>query len=352
MENKRISIIIPIFNGALTIQRCVNSILAQDYPNVEIILVNDGSQDDTLNVCRRLKLRYSNIKLLSQKNMGVSIARNNGIRYATGDYVCFADSDDEYLDGAFQAAIDLCKDDSPDMIIGRVQLANDSSLEGENGNSNLSRKYVNDELFNLKRWVMERDSLFLGSVNQNYVDSMNTFRMGSVCAKFFKRKLLERVSFRPSLGMSEDLVFIYEIMGLVNEVFVTNAAWYSYTNNGISLTHVKYSRTIIKDNLSLSKVLLSFKKDFDSEFEQFMYLKVIRCYWESIVRGISSDEHITLIEKFKSLHRLNNIDEYRYAFKKMNINNCKGIKNMVICLFGKCHLSIFLLFFARYFRKE
>lgn len=160
MENKRISIIIPIFNGALTIQRCVNSILAQDYPNVEIILVNDGSQDDTLNVCRRLKLRYSNIKLLSQKNMGVSIARNNGIRYATGDYVCFADSDDEYLDGAFQAAIDLCKDDSPDMIIGRVQLANDSSLEGENGNSNLSRKYVNDELFNLKRWVMERDSLF------------------------------------------------------------------------------------------------------------------------------------------------------------------------------------------------
>lgn len=89
----KISFVIPVYNASRFIRRCVTSILEQDYSNIELILVNDGSSDDSASICNELSLNH-NIKVIHQKNKGASTARNVGLSLATGDYVWFVDADD------------------------------------------------------------------------------------------------------------------------------------------------------------------------------------------------------------------------------------------------------------------
>ena len=98
--NPKISVIIPVYNAAEYIKRCIDSILAQNYSNLEIICINDGSTDKSLSVLQNLAQTNSCIKVISQENSGVPRARNIGIENATGEYISFIDADDTF-NGAF-----------------------------------------------------------------------------------------------------------------------------------------------------------------------------------------------------------------------------------------------------------
>ena len=94
MLNKKISIIIPVYNAEKYLKCCLDSILNQSYKNLEIIIINDGSTDNSLKVIEEYKKNDNRIILISQKNQGVSKSRNNGLELATGDYIMFIDPDD------------------------------------------------------------------------------------------------------------------------------------------------------------------------------------------------------------------------------------------------------------------
>ena len=94
--NDLISIVIPCYNAGKTLARTLNSVLLQDYKNLEIIMINDGSTDNTAEVACRFVERDNRFKLINQENAGVGAARNNGIRHATGRYLMFLDADDNY----------------------------------------------------------------------------------------------------------------------------------------------------------------------------------------------------------------------------------------------------------------
>lgn len=94
MTNPLISVVVPVYNAASTIEKCVVSIRNQSYRNLNIVLIDDGSADDSLNICRQLASSDSRIRVFHQENGGVSSARNYGIRKAHGRYICFIDSDD------------------------------------------------------------------------------------------------------------------------------------------------------------------------------------------------------------------------------------------------------------------
>lgn len=91
------SIIIPVYNAEKTLERCIQSVLEQDFNDFEIILIDDGSTDNSGIICEKYAMRYSNIFVKHKKNMGLSAARNDGIKYAAGKYVIFLDSDDYWL---------------------------------------------------------------------------------------------------------------------------------------------------------------------------------------------------------------------------------------------------------------
>ncbi|MEG2898607.1 MAG: glycosyltransferase, partial [Eubacterium sp.] len=94
---KLISLIIPIYNSEKFLDRCIQSIINQTYKNIEIILVNDGSIDQSLEICQLYKKRDNRIVIINKKNGGVGSARNIGLQKAKGDYIGFIDSDD-YID--------------------------------------------------------------------------------------------------------------------------------------------------------------------------------------------------------------------------------------------------------------
>ncbi|GFI40417.1 putative glycosyltransferase EpsJ [Thomasclavelia cocleata] len=114
-----VSFIIPVYNVEKYLSQCIESVLKQTIRKKEIILVNDGSKDNSLNICRFYKKKYNFIKIIDKKNEGVSIARNEGIKKAMGKYICFIDADDFYTDDNFASEFfDICEENNLDIIRG------------------------------------------------------------------------------------------------------------------------------------------------------------------------------------------------------------------------------------------
>ncbi len=90
----KISLIVPVYNGEKTIEKCINSILNQTYRNIEVIIIDDGSTDNTYEICKNMQNKDNRIQLIKQNNKGPSLARNVGIEYAQGKYIQFVDADD------------------------------------------------------------------------------------------------------------------------------------------------------------------------------------------------------------------------------------------------------------------
>ena len=104
----KVSVIVPVYNGDEYIESCIKNILNQTLKDIELILVNDGSKDNTLNICKKYADFNSRIVLINQENQGVSSARNKGIDISKGDYICFIDCDDkidnDYLEKLYNIA--------------------------------------------------------------------------------------------------------------------------------------------------------------------------------------------------------------------------------------------------------
>lgn len=95
MHNPQISIIVPVYNSETSLNTCINSILQQDYHSWELILIDDGSHDNSYKICKQYEINHNNITILRQNHKGVSAARNYGIESAKGEFICFIDSDDK-----------------------------------------------------------------------------------------------------------------------------------------------------------------------------------------------------------------------------------------------------------------
>ena len=94
MDNNLISVIIPVYNVSIYLRQCLDSIINQTYTQLEILLINDGSTDDSLEICQEYALKDSRINVISQQNKGLAAARNKGLALASAEYLMFVDSDD------------------------------------------------------------------------------------------------------------------------------------------------------------------------------------------------------------------------------------------------------------------
>lgn len=182
----KVSVIVPVYNSERTVGRCILSILSQDYKDVELILVNDGSTDESLVICCRYAADDPRVKVLSKKNGGVSSARNFGLAHAVGEWITFVDSDDEL---------------APDYFDGVDTRDEDILFAGY-------RKYCDDicehELLPEKAFA----GLSLAGVVESYLD--DTVIKGAV-SKFYKRALLGTLCFPEKMKVGEDacLAFRY-----------------------------------------------------------------------------------------------------------------------------------------------
>lgn len=128
--NPLISIIVPTYNVEKYIRTCIESILAQTYRNVEVIIVNDGSTDQSLAVISDLICSHHNVKVINQKNQGLSVARNTGIDVATGKYIIFVDPDDKIMPGFVSSLYQIADKTGADIVRGSFRDFNGNIPKG------------------------------------------------------------------------------------------------------------------------------------------------------------------------------------------------------------------------------
>lgn len=194
----KVSVIIPIYNNADTIKRCLDSILDQTYKNIEIIIVNDGSTDNVENILK-LYSNNSNIIIFNNNNYGVSYSRNYGIQNATGKYIAFVDGDDTIDKNFIEEAINISDKYNADIVCGelnRVDKKYNNKIGNKNNKAdNLSITEIND-IDNLLHCMI---------TNSNY-RNINTEVFGYACGKLYKRNII-KTKFNECIRYREDYIF-------------------------------------------------------------------------------------------------------------------------------------------------
>ena len=124
MNQVKISIIMPVYNDGYVIEESLNSVMNQTLEDIEIICVNDGSTDNSLEILKNYQSKYGDmIKIFNQENMGSGIARNNAMKYAIGEYIAFLDSDDIFIDkNALKKMYDVAIKNKADMVSANLKV--------------------------------------------------------------------------------------------------------------------------------------------------------------------------------------------------------------------------------------
>lgn len=203
-----ISVIIPVYNVAPCLRRCVDSLLAQTYPNYELILVDDGSTDDSPAICDVYKKRYGRVRVMHQANQGVSTARNHGIEAARGEYISFVDADDWVEPGFLQAFAE--------------------EVELHRGVDLVMQGYVNHELESLS--MVEAFYPTANELCSHLYEMENCQMFGYVWNKLFRRQIVEinKVSFDPTIPIGEDFLFIMTFISHCCSMAVVPFVGYNY----------------------------------------------------------------------------------------------------------------------------
>ena len=209
---KLVSVVVPFYNAQKFIWECINSVLIQTYQNIELILVNDGSTDNSFEIITGIN--DNRLVIISQENQGVSTARNSGIEASKGDYLCFVDADDLLEADFIKNMVYEIETHHCDIVFGNYKLLY------ENGNriSKTPRinegSYISSDLFN--RCI--DDGTLTGML------------FGSVCGTLYKSSLIKdhNIYFRKNIKVNEDGIFNIELMKNANTIWVSSNSDYLY----------------------------------------------------------------------------------------------------------------------------
>ena len=147
MSKKLISVIVPVYNSEKYVNRCIDSILNQTYENLEVILIDDGSSDGSLKICESWAEKDNRIKILKQKNSGVSSARNLGIENASGDYVAFVDNDDWLRPEMYETMLSLAEKEKSDVTVCKFINVDEKYNRIKIKESNLSAEHFKNPIY-------------------------------------------------------------------------------------------------------------------------------------------------------------------------------------------------------------
>lgn len=226
-----ISIIVPVYNGEKSIKSCINSIIGQTYKNLEIVLIDDGSKDNTAEICDEYATNDSRIKVIHQKNEGVSVARNNGLKNVSGDYIMFVDADDYLDENACQNTLAIILSTKSDIVI-----ANKVFHIGERMQKNVlySEKQITRE--------GEDKELFILDLMTTYYDPLMNkvpYLSCGVTAKLFSRSIIENNSilFQEDCRFGEDVLFNLYAYQTAKKISYIDYDAYHFCINKDSSTH-------------------------------------------------------------------------------------------------------------------
>jgi glycosyltransferase involved in cell wall biosynthesis len=307
------SVIVPVYNCEHYVEKCISSIVCQSFDDYEILIIDDGSTDSSLDKVRVLERKYRNVKVFSQKNGGVSSARNCGINNARGEYIIFIDSDDWVDTEYFSMAYEILRLGFDGVIF------NYFTVEGSAKNKVRlieGCKHLSDD--NL-------ESLLLLSKITN-----------GPCDKIFKRELYKtnHILFPEGISVGEDALVTYNLLKQSNSIVLSSEAYLNYRYHIDSVTKSQVTKKKLEDILYVARAI-SYKESHSSQSHAFT-IRLIIDYYISALKNSELVDVVIEIENqvVESLERskLSNFVSWKV---KLKIALLKVLSNMRMLHFLK-----------------
>jgi glycosyltransferase involved in cell wall biosynthesis len=291
-----VSVILPVYNTEKYLQKCLESIIAaKKNIELEIILINDGSTDNSLVICNQYAVKYDFIKVINQKNSGVSIARNKGIKVAKGDFISFIDSDDWIEIDFFSNMLEEISKEKVDLVVTNIKNIKKDSIDKRN--LFLIQKLYSDKLF-------EPTELFQ---NENFILTNSPFN------KLYLRRILDsnKILFKEHLKNGEDFIFVLEYGLCCKKIHFINDYSYNYNKLSESSATSKYIKNYYY-------VLKSTKEEYfiiASKYQKINQSEKMYHYFRVASKAIFEEGKITngktFMQRYYSIKHILNIEEIK-----------------------------------------
>lgn len=282
MQEEQISIIVPVYNVENYLENSLQSIVNQTYKNLEIILIDDGSTDNSLIICNKFAKQDNRIKVLHKQNEGVCVARNKGIELSTSKYVTFIDSDDYIAADYVQSLYDCIIANDVDLVISNaINIAEDGTIV----------KY--DDIEDL--FMTKEECLYELLTEKHFYH---------VCwGNLYKKEFLKQCRFNPKYRIAEDLDFLYEYISKIENAYFLSKKTYYWIIRNSSVTHLEYSEKW-NDELEVCNSIIDKTKILQNKLYKGAIGKYIRA-------------------NVNQAHRFN-LDRYKVKLLRNNIRMYKG----------------------------
>ena len=307
LSNPKVSVIVPVYNSAGTIDQCLNSVLNQNYTNYEIIIIDDGSTDSSGVICDKYCDKNDKVYVFHTENRGVSSARNLGIEKATGEYVLFIDSDDsidkEYIEDLINLKNQYKEIDN--IWCGFKTYSIDTTADE-------SVSYVYDK--NSKISLVDRKNIM--TLHEKWLDA------GPYC-KLYSRNILKKtnVRFPENLSLGEDLVFNFQYLDNTNGkiCFLNKATYNYYLQSGNSLA-TKYYDNLFDIYKTINKVMERYIRKWDCDTEEFKkYYNACFFKFEVCLKNtFNTCNSASKQDKYRRNNEILNSCEFQEAFNNMS----------------------------------
>ena len=264
MNNDLISIVVPIYNGKDYVHRCIDTIIAQTYKNIEVVIVNDGSTDDSGRICDEIAKKDKRIKVIHKKNGGLSTARNIGIENCSGKYIGFVDADDWIEKDMYSYLYSLINNSNADV----AEIA-------------LSIEY-NYTQINKPNKSIKVCTLAGKDILRQYLYTLLKVGDYSFCTCLFKAELFKNYKFREG-KINTDLDDKYRVLERANRYTYSNLVKYYYFQNPSSLTRAGLKKRDF-NIFDAADNLLKLTENEDEEFYQLASMKKARAYFSLLAK--------------------------------------------------------------------
>lgn len=329
-----LSVIIPVYNCEKYISKCVESLIAQDGDDYEIILIDDGSTDCSSEICKKFEKEYSNIIFLEQKNSGVSSARNRGIENANGRYITFVDSDD-YVD------YNYFKEIRKIALTKNIEIINFgfiSEVQNENGDI-LSYDNIN---------YLEKYYTSYDQIKNDLIQLWDTHMLYNIWNKIYLKKIIDDNKIRFSKkNFGEDMEFNILFLEKINKFYNSDKCFYHYIKERKGSLTQSFNINLFEIRKDEYHYFNDYFKNNKIKFDDFIEFSSRR-FIERVVgciENICSCSNIKLYNKIKKIKLIINDKDTIIALKYARPHSIK----MIIILFPmKIKLTCFVYIMCKF----
>lgn len=310
MQNK-FSIIVPVYNSENYIKDCIESILNQDYENIELILINDGSHDNSLAICNNY-ITDKRVRIISQENRGVSYTRNVGIQNSTGEYIVFVDSDDYIESNMCSTYNNILNKYDVDLIISDLK-----KITPE-------KKVLQEKIFEFDH---KEDIYNVDNLSNMFLLGYQYGLFNAPVSKCFKKSKIKNY-FNDKISIGEDLLFCLNYIANIEKIYISKISLYNYViqenNNSLSTKYeYDYFKMIFEVYNETNNIIDKIGGSNTSDMKYVVHKKFIYDML-TLCERLSRVKNISFIEKQQNLNKILLVySDFIFGNGNYGINNWK-----------------------------